>query len=124
MGCLWLDEALKGLFYRLGHRVGTHPWFFIVVPALLTALCATGFQQMDYEYDPEYLFSPANGLAKAERARLERYFPTNYTAFKSSRMTRVGKFSRLVVAAADGGSMLRTKLWNQLLYLDQVRSRN
>ncbi len=85
MGCQWLDEALKRLFYRLGHAIGSRPWYFILVPALLTALCITGFQQMDYEYDPEYLFSPVNGLAKRERTDVERFFPTNYTAFKSSR---------------------------------------
>ena len=79
-----------------------------------------GFQQMDYEYDPEYLFSPRDGSAKQERAALEEFFPTNYSAFKSSRMTRVGKFARIIVKPKDGGNMVRTALWNQLLYLDQV----
>jgi len=121
MGCQAFDALLKRLFYNLGYQIGKRPMYFVIVPILLTALCATGFQQLDYEYDPEYLFSPSEGAAKKERLRLEEHFPTNYTAFKSSRMTRVGKFGRLVVEAADGGDMLRTELWNQLLYLDQVK---
>jgi hypothetical protein len=116
-----VDAALKRFFYRLGHVVGDHPGYFLVVPLLLTALCASGFQRLDYEFDPEYLFSPATGHAKAERAVLDSHFPTNYSAFKSSRLVRPGKFSRLIVTAADGGSMLRTNLWNQLLYVDQVQ---
>ena len=81
----------------------------------------TGYQQIDYNYDPEYLFSPTDGEAKQERANLEHYFPTNFSDFKASRITRPGKFGRVIIAAKDGKSMLRTHLWDQLLYLDQVR---
>ena len=81
----------------------------------------TGYQQIDYNYDPEYLFSPTDGEAKQERANLENYFPTNFSDFKASRITRPGKFGRVIIAAKDGKSMLRTHLWDQLLYLDQVR---
>ena len=40
--------------------------------------------------------------------------------FSAKRITRPGKFGRVIIAAKDGGSMLRTELWNQVLYLDQV----
>ena len=105
----------------LGYRIGQTPTYFIIVPILLTALLATGVQQMNYNYDPEYLFSPKGGEAKYERAIQEEFFPVNFSDFKASRIARPGKFGRVIVAAKDGGSMLRTELWNQLLYLDQVR---
>ena len=76
---------------------------------------------MDYEFDPEYLFSPTGGAAKVERQVIEDHFPTNYSEFMSSRISRVGKFARVVVVAKDGGTMLRTAMWNQLLYIDQVQ---
>ena len=124
MGIKIVDRLLQRLFYSVGESVGSSPSHYFTVALFLTALCITGFQRMDYEYDPEYLFSPSPGTAKQERARLEEHFPTDYDKFKSSRMTRVGKFGRLVVSAADGGTMLRTSIWNQLLYLDQVRGKN
>ena len=65
-------------------------------------------------------FSPTHGVAKMERDVQERHFPTNYSSFKSSRISRPGKFARIIVVAKDMGSMLRTELWYQLLYLDQV----
>ena len=123
MGCQQnkiVDAAFKRWFYKLGFMIGSHPGYFIVVPLLLTALCASGFQQMIYNYDPEYLFSPTDGEAKSERAVLENYFKVNYSDFKASRLTRPGKFGRVVVSAKDGGSMINETLWNQLLYLDQV----
>ena len=116
-----LDRSLRNFFYWLGYNIGQTPSYFIIVPILLTFLLATGFQQMDYNYDPEYLFSPSGGEAKFERAIQEELFPTNFSDFKASRIARPGKFGRVIVAAKDGGSMLRSELWNQLLYLDQVR---
>ena len=47
-----LDELLKKWFYHLGVFIGHHPGYFIIVPALLTALFATGFQQLVWNYDP------------------------------------------------------------------------
>ena len=64
-GTYCVDTALKKLFFKLGVSVARNPGYYIIIPALLTALCASGFQQMDYNYEPEYLFSPQNGRAKA-----------------------------------------------------------
>merc|ERR1719288_480797 len=111
---------LRKYFCWLGFNIGQRPGYFIIVPILLTALLSTGFQQMDYNYDPEYLFSPSQGEAKQERTITEHYFPTNFSDFKASRITRPGKFGRVIVAAKDGGSMLRSHLWDQLLPLLQV----
>lgn len=49
-------------------------------------------QQLKYQIDPEYLFSPVNGEGKAERAIVESYFKVNYThRFNVGRITRPGK---------------------------------
>ena len=116
----FVDQTLRKFFYWLGSNIGQRPGYFIIVPILLTAVATSGFQQMNYNYDPEYLFSPQNGEAKQERSVVEHFFPTNFSDFKASRITRPGKFGRVIVAAKDGGSMLRSELWNQILYLDQV----
>ena len=62
-----IDLNLRKLFYWWGKLVGNHPGYFIVIPILLTVLCLTGVQRMNYNYDPEYLFSPTNGQAKQTR---------------------------------------------------------
>ena len=76
-----VDDTLKKLFFKLGALVGRQPGYFLIVPALLTALCASGFQRMDYNYDPEYLISPDSGPAKSERAVMEHFFPVNYQQY-------------------------------------------
>lgn len=49
------------------------------------------YQQLKYQIDPEYLFSPQNGAGKHERAIVEEFFKVNYTSsFSVERITRAG----------------------------------
>jgi hypothetical protein len=51
-----MDEWLKKTFVKLGRAIGEQPGYFLIVPVLLTALCASGFQRVNFMADPEYLF--------------------------------------------------------------------
>jgi len=115
-----VDKFLKELFYRFGKFIGEQPGYFLIVPLLITALCASGFQRIQHEANPEYLFSPEEGPAKAERDILEAHFPTNFTSFDPTRSSRPGRFARLLITAADGGTLLRTDVWREILFLDSV----
>ena len=89
-----VDKFLKELFYRFGKFIGEQPGYFLIVPLLITALCASGFQRIQHEANPEYLFSPEEGPAKAERDILEAHFPTNFTSFDPTRSSRPSNLSR------------------------------
>ena len=115
-----VDNLLKKLFRGLGRAIGRNPGYFVIIPVLLTALCASGFQRIKFEADPEYLFSPLDGEAKTERAILEKHFPTNYSQFDPVRSSKGGRFGRLIITAADGGSLLRTKVWREINFLDDI----
>jgi hypothetical protein len=115
-----VDECLKKWFFQLGVFIGHNPGYFIIVPALLTALFATGFQQMNYNYDPEYLLSPSTGPAKTERITQETYFPVDYENFQATRMSRMGKFGRVIVTSNPIGSILRTDFWNDLIDIEEA----
>lgn len=87
-----VDIVLQKLFYKLGLIIAKYPGYFIIVPIFLTLICMTGFQRLHYEMDAEFLFSPEDGPAKAERAIIESFFKTNYShRFNPSRITRQGK---------------------------------
>ena len=51
-----MDEWLKKTFVKLGRAIGEQPGYFLIVPILLSALCASGFQRVKFMADPEYLF--------------------------------------------------------------------
>nr|CAD7255740.1 unnamed protein product [Timema shepardi] len=96
-GVTWVAASLKRGFYKLGVVVGRHPGYFLIIPALLSLACVTGYQRIKYEIDPEYLFSPVWGEGKAERAVVEEFFKPNYTSrFNVGRITRPGRTGQLV----------------------------
>ena len=35
-------------------------------------------------------------------------------------MSRVGKFGRLILTSSDGGSLLRTVIWEQIVRVDEL----
>ena len=35
-------------------------------------------------------------------------------------MSRVGKFGRVIITASDGGTLLKTSLWNQIIELENI----
>ena len=110
---------LTSTFYKLGKTIARHTGYFIIVPLLLTALCATGFQRIVHEDDPEYLFAPSNGAARSERAVIEANFKLNYTyGFDPARMTRNGRFARLIIVAKDNGTLLREEVWDEIMFID------
>lgn len=41
-GVSCVDRALNRSFFKLGHFIGRHPGYFLIVPVLLALLCMTG----------------------------------------------------------------------------------
>uniref|UniRef100_A0A0A9X8T6 Patched domain-containing protein 3 n=3 Tax=Lygus hesperus TaxID=30085 RepID=A0A0A9X8T6_LYGHE len=116
-----VDELLARWFYKLGYQVALTPGYFIIVPVLLTALCITGYQRIQYEMDPEYLFSPENGEGKYERAVVESFFKMNYSSrFNPTRITRPGRFGRVIILPKVGDDLLSSDVWRELRLLDSV----
>ncbi|XP_012253050.2 patched domain-containing protein 3 [Athalia rosae] len=119
-GLTCVDDFLNRAFHRIGLIVGRHPGYFVIIPVLLACICITGYQQIQYQIDPEYLFSPINGPGKHERVIVESFFKVNYTSrFNVGRITRPGRFGHVIVVPKDGdGNMLRAVIWKELLLLD------
>lgn len=122
-GVSWVDNTLNKSFFKLGNFIGKNHGYFLIVPVLLALLCMTGwvaaiihllsthltnllakpfrFQQIKYEIDPEYLFSPISGEGKLERKIVENYFKVNYThRFNVGRITRPGEKSTIIIDSA------------------------
>ncbi|KAF0307910.1 Patched domain-containing protein 1 [Amphibalanus amphitrite] len=116
-----VDRVLSAQFRRLGAHIGRRPSYFIIFPVMITLLAATGVQQLRYQDDPEYLFSPSTGRSKQERATVDRLYPTNFSQFNTGRMADMGHFIRLVVTApAGGGPLLTERVFDQLYELDEA----
>lgn len=123
MGCFLqkFDNFLTRTFHRLGRLIAGHYGYFIIVPVFITAILATGFQNIVYEDDPEYLFSPTTGFARNERAIIEQNFYMNFSSdFHPSRVTRIGRFARFIIMAKDNDTIMRTAVWKDIKTLDEL----
>ncbi|CAB3255396.1 unnamed protein product [Arctia plantaginis] len=124
MGCriTIVDDVLNKSFYKLGLMVGKQPGYFIIIPILLSMVMITGYQRINYEMDPEYLFSPVSGQGKIERKIVEENFKVNYShRFNVGRITRAGRFGRVIIVSKDNNTnMLRTEVWKELRQLDDL----
>ncbi|XP_055316514.1 patched domain-containing protein 3 isoform X2 [Sitodiplosis mosellana] len=121
-GVSCVDTTLNRSFYKLGKVIGRNPGYFIIVPVLLTIIFITGYQQLKYQIDPEYLFSPQNGAGKHERAIVEEFFRVNYTSsFSVERITRAGRFGRVIITTKDGDrNLIRREVFEELRVLDSL----
>ncbi|RWS29740.1 patched domain-containing protein (Ptchd)-like protein [Leptotrombidium deliense] len=116
-----IDESLSKGFRKLGHAIGLHPGYFVIIPFLMSLLFATGLQRLYYEDDPEYLFSPTNGRSKQERKAIDELFPMNYSYnFDLGRITHKGRFGRVIVVAKNDGNILRKTFFDEIVFLDKA----
>lgn len=116
-----VDRVLTKAFYKFGVCVAKNPYYFIIIPLAVSAFLLTGMQRLVYEDDPEYLFSPVDGLAKTERSIVEQHFPLNYSGkFNAGRATRAGKFGRIIITPKNSSSVLTLELFKDLVKLNKI----
>ncbi|KAL8165022.1 UNVERIFIED_CONTAM: hypothetical protein K2H54_025203 [Gekko kuhli] len=113
-----LSRALRGL----GGLVGAHPWPFLLLPLLLSALLGAGFTLLPSRQanDIETQFTPREGPAKAERRLVQERFPTHDAErFSAQRLTTEGTFASFVAEASGlGHTLLTREAFAELLALD------
>jgi len=78
---------------------------------------SSGFLNVEYISDPDYLVTPTNAQGWKEKALAEEYFATNFSDFDVSRSTRYGMYGYVMVTAKDGKSVLEPQTWSEVRQL-------
>lgn len=112
------DRCLRFCFEMIGHFVGSHPWWFLITPLILSAGLGSGFYFLKdrMSNNIEEQFTPVDGQAKTERKYIEETFPGNYSMFSNLRLTTSGTYAT-VIAKSDG-NILAVEPLRDLLDLD------
>uniref|UniRef100_A0A3Q2DFP6 Patched domain-containing protein 3 n=1 Tax=Cyprinodon variegatus TaxID=28743 RepID=A0A3Q2DFP6_CYPVA len=118
-----VEKPLRMCFEMMGSFIGSHPWWFLFAPLIVSSALGSGFYflQDGMSNDIEEQFTPADGPAKMERKYVEETFPRNCSMFSSLRLSTAGSYGT-VIATSDG-NILTTELLHNILDLDlRIRS--
>uniref|UniRef100_A0A4W3GE71 SSD domain-containing protein n=1 Tax=Callorhinchus milii TaxID=7868 RepID=A0A4W3GE71_CALMI len=115
-----LEKPLCKVFGKLGALVGRYPWWFLVIPLIISVALGSGFYffEQNEANDIEEQFTPIHGQAKSEREFIMKHFPTHDSLpFSAPRLYTEGTFASFI-AVAKGGSVLTEAAFKEILRLD------
>ncbi|XP_078083812.1 patched domain-containing protein 3-like [Mustelus asterias] len=116
-----IEKPLCAAFRKLGTYVGQNPWWFLLVPLVVSGGLGAGFFFFaeSENNNIEYQFTPINGPAKAEREFIKEHFPTNDSQFFSrQRLYAEGAFASFI-AVSKGGNILTKAAFEEILLVDK-----
>uniref|UniRef100_A0A3B5BC82 Patched domain-containing protein 3 n=1 Tax=Stegastes partitus TaxID=144197 RepID=A0A3B5BC82_9TELE len=118
-----IEKPLRICFEMMGHFIGSHPWWFLIIPLMLSAGLGSGFYLLKDKIsnDIEAQFTPVDGPAKMERKYIQETFPGNDSMFSRLRLSTDGNYAT-VIAASDG-NILTVESLQDILDIDfKIRS--
>ncbi|XP_054452688.1 patched domain-containing protein 3 [Anoplopoma fimbria] len=118
-----IERPLCICFKMMGHFIGSHPWWFLITPLILSASLGSGFYLLEdrMSNDIEEQFTPVDGEAKLERKYIQETFPRNDSMFSRLRLSTDGNYATLI--ATSDGNILTVESLQHILDLDfKVRS--
>ncbi|XP_044032274.1 patched domain-containing protein 3-like [Siniperca chuatsi] len=115
-----LTKPLSGLFEKLGSLVGTCPFYFFVIPLILSAALGGGFTFLKDREDNDFerQFTPRKGPSKATRAFVRENFPYNESSFSEDRLYNKGNFASLIVVSNDNSNVLANPAFDDIIRLN------
>uniref|UniRef100_A0A8C6Y7W3 Patched domain-containing protein 3 n=1 Tax=Naja naja TaxID=35670 RepID=A0A8C6Y7W3_NAJNA len=117
-----LQEPLSRAVRALGASVGTHPWPYLLVPLVLSAVLSVGFIFLPSRQpnDLEEQFTPIEGPAKIERSFVQKYFHADDAHhFSPERLSTEGAYATLIAVVSQyEDSVLTRGAFAELLKVD------
>ncbi|XP_069815228.1 patched domain-containing protein 3-like [Dendropsophus ebraccatus] len=115
-----LERPLSLGFRRLGKLIARNPWYFVIIPIILSVGLGVGlcFLEKREINKLEELFTPEGGIAKGQRDFIKIHFPMNESGqFSIPRLYTEGTFASLIIVSTSG-NILNWSNFEELLKLD------
>ncbi|XP_078391128.1 patched domain-containing protein 3-like [Cetorhinus maximus] len=116
-----IEKPLCAAFRKLGTCVGQNPWWFLLVPLVVSGGIGAGFCFFaeNESNNIEEQFTPTNGPAKSEREFIKEHFPTNDSGFFSrQRLYTEGTFASFIAVSKDS-NILTKAAFEEIILIDK-----
>ncbi|XP_018422992.1 PREDICTED: patched domain-containing protein 3-like [Nanorana parkeri] len=117
-----IQKPLSLAFYKFGKVVGRYPWWFFLIPMVISAGLGAGFYFLPQREanDIENEFTPVGGPAKSEREFVRTHFPTNDSGhFSAQRLYTEGSFLS-IIAVSLSDNIINVDSFRELVKLDEM----
>ncbi|KAM5158310.1 patched domain-containing protein 3-like [Mantella aurantiaca] len=117
-----IQRPLSLAFYKFGKVVGRYPWWFFLIPMVISAGLGAGFYFLPQREanDIENEFTPIGGPAKSEREFVRTHFPTNDSGhFSEQRLYTEGSFVSLI-AVSVSDNIINVNSFRELVKLNEM----
>lgn len=118
-----LDKYLTEACEYLASLVNKYCSYFILISVFLSVIGAHGLRTMTYETDNEVLFVPSRSDGMKHREELEKFFPTNYSAFAPGHESRGRHSLEIIITAKNEGSVLTSTVWDEVDKINEFLTR-
>ncbi|KAM3605106.1 uncharacterized protein V6R79_020865 [Siganus canaliculatus] len=118
-----IEKPLRHWFETMGYFIGSHPWWFLISPLILSTGLGSGFYLLNDRMSNsiEEQFTPVHGQAKTERKYILETFPGNESMFSRLRLSTDGNYATLI--ATSDSNILTVERLQEILDLDvQIKS--
>ncbi|UYV76553.1 daf-6 [Cordylochernes scorpioides] len=106
---------------KLGYCVGRKPWHFILGTLIAFGLLSFGLLRQNFKVKTFDLVVPYGSAAMDALDRVEELFGRkNCINFDFGRSTRIDRFARVFIEPKDGGNVLRSDIFREILDFDQT----
>ncbi|XP_067109985.1 patched domain-containing protein 3 [Osmerus mordax] len=118
-----IEKPVCICFEIIGLFIGSHPWWFVTAPLIISAALGSGFYFLEdcKSSNIEKQFTPMDGPAKAERRYVQETFPQREGMFSSLRLSTDGDYA--VWIASNHTNVWTEEIMREVLDLDS-RVRN
>ncbi|XP_038587492.1 patched domain-containing protein 3-like [Micropterus salmoides] len=115
-----LAMPMSGLFKTFGSLVGSCPFYFFVIPLIVSAALGGGFTFLKDREDNDFerQFTPRKGPSKATRAFVKENFPYNDSMFSEDRLYDKGKSAFLIAVSTDNLNILANPAFEDIIRLN------
>ncbi|XP_056321663.1 patched domain-containing protein 3 [Danio aesculapii] len=114
-----IEKPIRRCFESLGKFVGLHPWWFVVLPLVMSSGLGGGFYFLNELKSDDIVeqFTPKKGRAKMEKRFFQETFPQSDSQFSVIRLNTDGVFASLIFSSQS--NILSVTALDEIIRVDE-----
>lgn len=115
-----VEKVISVRFTQLGRLIARRPFFFIVVPVIVSCLLSPGLYFLKRESDINYLFGSQTGRVNRDKHIIKSLFHDDQSNYDWTRTVENDPFAVIIIVSEDQRSLLEKHHFEKILKIDSL----